>query len=107
MKYVADYVVNHLGNEHSGTVVLQGEGTPKAGDVLDVRIVYSAAWLLFRYSGRRLTDISSGYLLVFPVAACLIVYSMLRSMAVTLAREEWSGVELFILWRSYDALPDR
>jgi hypothetical protein len=38
MKYVADYVVNHLGNKHSGTVVLRGEGTPKAGDVLDVRI---------------------------------------------------------------------
>jgi hypothetical protein len=38
MKYVADYVVNHLGNKHSGTVVLRGKGTPKAGDVLDVRI---------------------------------------------------------------------
>ena len=38
MKYVADYVVNHLGNKHSGTVVLRGEGPPKAGDVLDVRI---------------------------------------------------------------------
>jgi len=38
MKYVADYVVNHLGNKHSGSVVLRGEGTPKVGDVLDVRI---------------------------------------------------------------------
>jgi hypothetical protein len=38
MKYVADYVVSHLGNKHSGTVVLRGEGTLKAGDVLDVRI---------------------------------------------------------------------
>jgi hypothetical protein len=38
MKYVADYVVTHLGNKHSGTVVLRGEGTPKVGDVLDVRL---------------------------------------------------------------------
>lgn len=39
MKYVADYVVSHLGDKHSGTVVLRGEGAPKVGDVLDVRIV--------------------------------------------------------------------
>ena len=38
MKYIADYVVSHLGNKHSGTLVLRGEGTPKAGDILDVRI---------------------------------------------------------------------
>jgi len=38
MKYIADYVVSHLGNMHSGTLVLRGEGTPKVGDILDVRI---------------------------------------------------------------------
>jgi hypothetical protein len=38
MKYIADYVVTHLGNKHSGSVVLRGEGTPKVGDTLDVRI---------------------------------------------------------------------
>jgi hypothetical protein len=38
MKYIADYVVSHLGNKHSGTVVLPGEATPSVGDVLDVRI---------------------------------------------------------------------
>ena len=38
MKFVADYVVSHLGNKHSGTVVLPGEGTPRVGDILDVRL---------------------------------------------------------------------
>jgi len=38
MKYIAHYVVSHLGNKHLGTVVLRGDGTPKVGDVLDVRI---------------------------------------------------------------------
>jgi hypothetical protein len=38
MKYIADYLVSHLGNKHLGTVVLRGEGTPKVGDVLDVRL---------------------------------------------------------------------
>ena len=38
MKYVADYVVSHLGNEHSGTVVLGAESTPKVGDILAVRL---------------------------------------------------------------------
>jgi hypothetical protein len=38
MKYIANYVVIHLGNKHSGTLVLREERTPKAGDILDVRI---------------------------------------------------------------------
>jgi hypothetical protein len=38
MKYIADYVVRHLGAKHSGSIVLRGEGTPKVGDILDVRI---------------------------------------------------------------------
>jgi hypothetical protein len=38
MKYIADYVVSHRGNKHSGCIVLRSEGTPKVGDILDVRI---------------------------------------------------------------------
>jgi hypothetical protein len=38
MKYIAYYVVSHLGTKHSGCIVLRSEGTPKVGDVLDVRI---------------------------------------------------------------------
>jgi cellulose synthase/poly-beta-1,6-N-acetylglucosamine synthase-like glycosyltransferase len=54
---------------------------------------YIAGWMLFRYCGRKFSGISSGYLLVFPIAACLIVYSMLRSMVFTLARGgvTWRG----------------
>ena len=38
MRYVADYIVTHLGNKHSGSLVLRDRRTPKVGDVLDVRI---------------------------------------------------------------------
>jgi hypothetical protein len=38
MKYLADYVVSHRGNKHSGCIVLPTERTPRVGDVLDVRI---------------------------------------------------------------------
>jgi hypothetical protein len=38
MKYIADYVVTHMGSKHSGCLVLRGDDTPKIGDVLDVRI---------------------------------------------------------------------
>ena len=38
MKYLADYVVSHQGNQHSGCLVLPGESAPRVGDVLDVRI---------------------------------------------------------------------
>ncbi len=38
MKYIASYIVTHLGSKHSGTLVLRDERTPKVGDVLDVRI---------------------------------------------------------------------
>ena len=38
MKYIAEYVVSHLGNKHSGTLVLPSGGTPKVGDILDVRL---------------------------------------------------------------------
>jgi hypothetical protein len=39
MKYMANYVVTHRGNKHSGCLVLRGDGTPKIGDVLDARVV--------------------------------------------------------------------
>jgi hypothetical protein len=38
MKYIAEYVVTHLGNRHSGCIVLHDKKTPRVGDVLDVRI---------------------------------------------------------------------
>jgi hypothetical protein len=38
MKYIAEYVVSHLGSKHSRTLVLASEGTPKVGDILDVRL---------------------------------------------------------------------
>ena len=38
MRYVANYIVTHLGSKHSGTVVLRDERTPKVGDVFNVRI---------------------------------------------------------------------
>jgi hypothetical protein len=38
MKYLADYVVSHRGNEHLGCVVRPTERAPRVGDVLDVRI---------------------------------------------------------------------
>lgn len=41
---------------------------------------------LYRYSERRSTDIRAAYIVVFPVAACMLVYALLRSMVVTLAR---------------------
>ena len=48
--------------------------------------------LLYRYY-RRFTGISTIYALSFPLAACLVVYSILRSMTVTLARGgvQWRG----------------
>jgi hypothetical protein len=48
--------------------------------------------LLHRYY-RRFTGIPVGYAVTFPIAACLVVYSILRSMAVTLVRGgvQWRG----------------
>jgi len=48
-------------------------------------VTWSAAFLLFSYSARKFTGISSAYLVVFPVAACLLIYMIMRSMVVTLA----------------------
>jgi len=38
MKYLAEYVVSHRGNKHSGCIVLPAECVPRVGDVLDIRI---------------------------------------------------------------------
>jgi hypothetical protein len=38
MKHLADYVVSHQGNKHSGCIVLPAECVPRVGDVLDIRI---------------------------------------------------------------------
>jgi glycosyltransferase involved in cell wall biosynthesis len=48
--------------------------------------------LLYRYY-RQFTGISAAYVLTFPVAACLVVYSILRSMTITLVRGgvNWRG----------------
>lgn len=48
-------------------------------------LVVLMLFLLYRYYGRY-TGIPSWYVVVFPVAACLSVYAILRSMIVTLAR---------------------
>lgn len=48
---------------------------------------------IYRYCERYINGVSMGYLLLLPVAACIIVYTLLRSMVVTLARRgvEWRG----------------
>jgi hypothetical protein len=48
---------------------------------------------LYRYLERKVTGIPVAYVLVFPLAACLILYGLLRSMLVTLARGgvTWRG----------------
>ena len=41
---------------------------------------------LYRYLERKITGIPVAYVLVFPLAVCFILYGLLRSMLVTLAR---------------------
>jgi glycosyltransferase involved in cell wall biosynthesis len=41
---------------------------------------------LYRHLERKMTGIPVAYVLVFPVAACFILYGLLRSMLVTLTR---------------------
>jgi len=52
-----------------------------------------AALSLYRYCERHVNGVPAAYALLLPVAACLIVYMMLRSMVVTLARRGivWRG----------------
>jgi hypothetical protein len=55
-------------------------------------IVLTMLALLYRYY-RRFTGIATAYAITFPVAACFVVYAVLRSMVVTLARRgvQWRG----------------
>jgi glycosyltransferase involved in cell wall biosynthesis len=48
---------------------------------------------LYRYLERKVNGIPVAYVLVFPLAACLILYGLLRSMLVTLIRGgvTWRG----------------
>ena len=41
---------------------------------------------MYRYCERRMNGIPTGYVFLLPVAACIIVYMLLRSMIVTLVR---------------------
>jgi hypothetical protein len=48
---------------------------------------------IYRYCERHINGVSLAYCLLLPVAACIIVYMLLRSMIVTLARRGvvWRG----------------
>jgi glycosyltransferase involved in cell wall biosynthesis len=48
-------------------------------------LVLLALWLLYRYY-RQYTGIAAWYVFTFPLAACLVLYAILRSMILTLAR---------------------
>ena len=56
-------------------------------------LALAAAFSVYRYCQRHLNGISAGYVLLLPVAACMIIYMLLRSMFVTLARRGvvWRG----------------
>lgn len=60
---------------------LAGPWWIRASGLLTVVMLF----LLYRYY-RRYTGIPSWYVVTFPVAACLSVYAILRSMVLTLAR---------------------
>lgn len=62
-------------------VVLAGPWWMRASGMLTMLMLF----LLYRYYGRY-TGIPAWYALVFPVAACLSIYAILRSMILTLAR---------------------
>jgi glycosyltransferase involved in cell wall biosynthesis len=49
-------------------------------------LALGSALELYRYCERGINGISPGYLFLLPVAACIIVYMLLRSMVVTLAQ---------------------
>jgi hypothetical protein len=56
-------------------------------------IALASVFGVYRYSGRNLNGVSAGYSVVFPIAVCVIIYMLLRSMFVTLARRGvvWRG----------------
>ncbi|WP_158752069.1 glycosyltransferase family 2 protein [Acidobacterium sp. S8] len=56
-------------------------------------MAFASAFAIYRYCQRHLNGIPAWYVLLLPLAACLIVYMLLRSMIVTLARRGvvWRG----------------
>ncbi len=56
-------------------------------------VVFAAAFALYRDCGRRFHGISAAYAFLLPVAACLIIYALLRSVFLTLVRQGvvWRG----------------
>jgi GT2 family glycosyltransferase len=68
---------------------LFGPWSMRVASLLALAAIYS----VYRYATRKLNNISTGYVLTFPIAVCLIVYMLLRSMLVTLARRGvvWRG----------------
>jgi glycosyltransferase involved in cell wall biosynthesis len=68
---------------------LFGPWIMRAASLLALVSVFS----VYRYTGRKLNGASAGYFLVFPVATCLLIYMLLRSMFVTLTRRGvvWRG----------------
>lgn len=49
-------------------------------------LALGSALEIYRYCERRINGIPTAYFLLLPVAACIIVYMLLRSMIVTLVR---------------------
>lgn len=49
-------------------------------------VALASAFAMFLYCRRNINGISPLYVFTFPIAACLLVYMLLRSMIVTLAR---------------------
>ena len=68
---------------------LFGTWTMRAASLIALASVFG----VYRYSGRNLNGVSAGYSVVFPIAVCVIIYMLLRSMFVTLARRGvvWRG----------------
>ncbi len=56
-------------------------------------LALGSALEMYRYCERRINGVPTAYVFLLPVAACIIVYMLLRSMVVTLARGgvEWRG----------------
>jgi len=68
---------------------LFGPWTMRAASLLAL----ASAFAIYRYCERRINGIPAVYCLLLPVAACIIVYMLLRSMIVTLVRRGvvWRG----------------
>jgi GT2 family glycosyltransferase len=49
-------------------------------------LAIGSALEMYRYCERHINGVPTGYMLLLPIAACIIVYMLLRSMVVTLAQ---------------------